>query len=106
MMSWATRKIRTLCDGHYSHCLLCRVVIPDDSNHDVRRSVMVDVREERNETTKVPKVRNGRCKTGANQSVWFNHELYDQVRAEAISRGWTFGRMVRHLCEASIEGIE
>lgn len=38
--------------------------------------------------------------------VAFPEPLLDQVRAEAIKRGWSVSRMVRHLCEASIEGIE
>lgn len=38
--------------------------------------------------------------------VTFTPELYKQVRAEAISRGWSISRMVNHLCEASIDGIE
>lgn len=32
--------------------------------------------------------------------------LHDQIMAEAVKRGWSFSRMVRHLCEASIDGIE
>lgn len=32
--------------------------------------------------------------------------LYDQIMAEAKQREWSFSRMVRHLCEASIDGIE
>lgn len=38
--------------------------------------------------------------------VAFPEPLLDQIRAEAIKRGWSVSRMVRHLCEASIEGIE
>lgn len=37
--------------------------------------------------------------------IW-GDELFDQIYAEAKKRGWSFSRMVRHLCEASIEGIE
>lgn len=38
--------------------------------------------------------------------VLFDSMLHEQIRQEAISRGWSFSRMVRHLCDASIEGIE
>ncbi len=36
----------------------------------------------------------------------FGEELYSQIRTEAIRRRWPMARMIRHLCEASIEGIE
>lgn len=39
-------------------------------------------------------------------SCYFNQDLFADIQAEAISRGWPVGRMIRHLCEASIEGIE
>lgn len=32
--------------------------------------------------------------------------LFLAVKAEADKREWSFGHMVRHLCEASIDGIE
>lgn len=32
--------------------------------------------------------------------------LYDQIESEAKLRGWSFSHMVRHLCEASVNGIE
>ncbi len=32
--------------------------------------------------------------------------LYEQILSEAIKRQWPVARMIRHLCEASIEGIE
>ena len=38
--------------------------------------------------------------------VTFGQALWDQISAEAKARGWPFARMVRFLCEASIEGIE
>lgn len=38
--------------------------------------------------------------------ITFPEELFEQIKAEAEQRGWTFSHMVRHLCEASIEGIE
>ncbi len=38
--------------------------------------------------------------------VSFTQELFDQIAAEALRREWGFSHMVRHLCEASIEGIE
>lgn len=38
--------------------------------------------------------------------VSFGTELFEQIRKEAAERGWGVARMVRHLCEASIEGIE
>ncbi len=37
--------------------------------------------------------------------IAFPEALFNQIRDEAIKRGWSFARMVRHLCEASIEGI-
>lgn len=36
----------------------------------------------------------------------FGEELYVQIRAEAVKRRWPMARTIRHLCEASIEGIE
>lgn len=39
-------------------------------------------------------------------SIRWTKSLHTQIKAEAKHRGWSFGRMVRHLCEASIEGIE
>lgn len=39
-------------------------------------------------------------------NVRFPEELWKQMRLEALSRGWGMQRMIRHLCEASIEGIE
>lgn len=38
--------------------------------------------------------------------IRWSKSLHDQIDAEAIRRGWSFSRMVRHLCEASIDGIE
>jgi len=38
--------------------------------------------------------------------ITFTEELFNQIELEARQRGWTFSHMVRHLCEASIEGIE
>ncbi len=38
--------------------------------------------------------------------VSFTKELFDQISAEALRREWGFSHMVRHLCEASIDGIE
>ncbi len=38
--------------------------------------------------------------------VSFTQELFDQISKEALRREWGFSHMVRHLCEASIEGIE
>lgn len=64
---------------------------------------MVDIREERVEVTRATGHVRGKLRQ---TSVVFNQELFDQIKAEALSRGWTFGHMVRHLCEASIEGIE
>lgn len=37
--------------------------------------------------------------------VRFSVELFQQIHNEATVRGWPIARMVRHLCEASIEGI-
>ena len=49
-----------------------------------------------------PNIRNGKpCVT-----IRFTAELHKQINAEAQKRGWSFSQMVRHLCEASIEGIE
>lgn len=41
-----------------------------------------------------------------NIEVGFPKPLLDQIVAEAVKRGWSVCRMIRHLCEASIEGIE
>ncbi len=38
--------------------------------------------------------------------VGFSEGLFNQIRTEAARREWTMAHMVRHLCEASIEGIE
>lgn len=38
--------------------------------------------------------------------VGFPTGLYEQIKAEANLRQWSFAHMVRHLCEASIGGIE
>ena len=39
-------------------------------------------------------------------NVRFPEPLYRKIVAEAKLRGWTAPAMVRHLCEASIDGIE
>lgn len=39
-------------------------------------------------------------------NIRFPQYLFDKIRAEAERHGWSFNRMVIHLCEASIEGIE
>lgn len=64
---------------------------------------MVDLRAERREPTRAK----GHRRSGDNleQTIWFNAELHAQIAGEALKRGWTFSHMVRHLCEASIEGI-
>lgn len=64
---------------------------------------MVDLREERNESCNAkgsPRNDGFRC------CVFINAELHKHILKEAKSRKWTFSHMVRHLCEASIEGIE
>lgn len=38
--------------------------------------------------------------------VRFPRELFEEISKEAESRGWSFAKMVVHLCEASIDGIE
>lgn len=38
--------------------------------------------------------------------VTFGPELFESIRKEAATRDWPMSRMIRHLCEASIEGIE
>lgn len=63
---------------------------------------MVDHRSERNEATRAKGYRSDK---GVEQCIYFNPELHEQIRQEAVRRGWTFSHMVRHLCEASIEGI-
>jgi hypothetical protein len=64
---------------------------------------MVDIRVERERETRIAK---GHTQTGGIVcSVYFNTELFNQLRAEAISRGWPMSRLIRHLCEASIDGI-
>lgn len=47
-----------------------------------------------------------RLPTRRHVSIEFATPLFEQILAEAKSRGWSFARMVRHLCEASIDGIE
>ncbi len=66
---------------------------------------MVDLRAERNEPTRAKGFRHPRYKAAMEQTIYFNDELHEAIRREARSRGWTFSHMVRHLCEASIEGI-
>ncbi len=39
-------------------------------------------------------------------NIRFPDPLYFAILAEATKREWSFSHMVRHLCEASIEGIE
>jgi len=36
----------------------------------------------------------------------FPPALFNQIRDEAMKRGWSFNRMVVHLCDSSIDGIE
>lgn len=38
--------------------------------------------------------------------ILFGEALAKQIHDEATLRKWSFARMVRHLCEASISGIE
>lgn len=38
--------------------------------------------------------------------VRFTDTMFEKLRLEAAQRGWTIPAMIRHLCEASIEGIE
>lgn len=64
---------------------------------------MVDLRAERNEPTRA---KGTSTFDGFRCCVWFNAELHKHILKEAKSRKWTFSHMVRHLCEASIEGIE
>ena len=64
---------------------------------------MVDFQAERNEPTRAKGHRRAK---GLEQHIYFNPELHEQIRLEAVKRRWTFSHMVRHLCEASIEGIE
>lgn len=47
-----------------------------------------------------------RCRHGRLVSCYFNEELFLAIQKEAVARGWPLGRMIRHLCEASIEGVE
>ena len=47
--------------------------------------------------------RNGRIVVS---NIRFPDKLYHEIVAEAKKREWSFSHMVRHLCEASIEGIE
>lgn len=39
-------------------------------------------------------------------TIYLDQPLLLQIKAEADRRGWAISRMIRHLCEASIEGIE
>lgn len=64
---------------------------------------MVDIRAEQR------RVRPGNGslrRTGVTVNVWFNPDLFEAIRAEAERRGWTLNRMIRFLCEASIDGVE
>ena len=38
--------------------------------------------------------------------IRFTDDLYFKIKEEAKQHNWPFARMVRHLCEASIDGIE
>lgn len=66
---------------------------------------MVDIRPERERESRIAK---GHLHVagGIVVSVYFNAELFQQLRAEALARGWPMSRLIRHLCEASIGGIE
>lgn len=64
---------------------------------------MVDIRAERNERTRA---KGHQHRNLVSACVCFNAELFDQILAEATSRGWTLSHMVRFLCEASIDGVE
>jgi len=70
---------------------------------------MVDLREERVQETKaigtIRSTKRGHI-YGKAITCYFNLELFNQIHAEARRRHWTFSHMVRHLCEASINGIE
>jgi hypothetical protein len=49
----------------------------------------------------------GRIKRGRRSiEIRFSEPLYAAILAEAKLREWSFSHMVRHLCEASINGIE
>lgn len=67
---------------------------------------MVDIRPERTEDTRIVGRRKSIAPGGMiSTSVSFNEELFLDIMAEAKSRKWPFSRLVRHLCEASIDGI-
>lgn len=38
--------------------------------------------------------------------IRFPDELFHKIEAEAKRREWSFAHMVRHLCEAAIDGVE
>lgn len=63
---------------------------------------MVDVREITPHCTPHGERRHGHVRI----QTTYTPELFGQILNEANRRGWTFSAMVRHLCEASIEGIE
>lgn len=66
---------------------------------------MVDIRAEwEQSTTALGYRRKGHH--GVEIACYFNEELFDQIKVEAVRRGWTLAHMVRHLCEASIDGIK
>lgn len=54
-------------------------------------------------TWKPPKLREGKR---LSVTVVFPDGLYKQMLKEAIKRQWSMAHLIRHLCEASIEGIE
>ncbi len=53
-----------------------------------------------------PRVGNHFNKGRRTVEIRWPEPLFKAILAEATLRGWSFSRMVRHLCEASIEGIE
>lgn len=60
-----------------------------------------------NELAFVPCAAKGTIREGRLRfEIAFSPKLADKIRTEATLRGWSFGRMVRHLCEAAIDGIE
>lgn len=43
---------------------------------------------------------------GITVNVYFSPELFADIKAEAKTNGWSLNHQIRHLCQASIGGIE
>ncbi len=71
---------------------------PFDPDHIIDETWVIRARKAKSFTT-------GR-KSRARINLRLPVPLYNQILTEAAKREWSVSRMIRHLCEASIEGIE